>query len=170
MRKLLLILVILVSVIASGQAQEKLKIGEVKNGKLVVTSTDVLKAFFMNSLAKTGTLGQDFKVSASPDGGRFFVYYPVTGNKEKVTNIGVLLVKIKNEVFIVENPPAYSPGGPGAGGSATITCTGNPCNSCYPEITWPSGNWLPLILCMCNEPEGICNMSVSFSINVNIGL
>jgi hypothetical protein len=171
MRKILIMIVILVSVIASGQAQEKLKIGEVKNGKLVITNLDALKAFFFYSLGKSGTLGGDYKVSASPEGDRYFVYFPVTGNKDKVSNIGVLLVKINNDVYIVENQQKSeaSEPGPGGGGSATVTCTGNPCNSCHPEITWPVGRWIPLIVCICEDPEGFCNMSITFSVNINIG-
>jgi len=168
MKKILFTFVILLAIIANGQAQEKLKIGEIKNGKFQVTNPDALKAFFMNSLGNSGALGKDFQVSTAPEGDRFFVYYPVSGNKDKVTNIGVMLVKIKNDAFIVENPPDPIPNAPGGGGSATFTCTGNPCESCTPDITWPVGNWIPLISCKC-EGGGHCNMSISFSININIG-
>jgi hypothetical protein len=169
MKKTFMIMLLAMAVTVSLHAQEKLKIGEVKNGKLMVTEPDALKAFLMNSLGKSGTFGKDYQVSTPPEGDRFFVYYAVSGNKDKITSIGVVLVKDKNEAFIVENPAESAPGGPGAGGSATITCTGMPCNSCYPEITWPVGNWFPLIICKCNDPDGVCSMSVSFSINIQIG-
>ena len=165
-------MVILVSVMTSGQAQEKLKIGEVKNGKLVITNLDALKAFFFNSLGKSGTLGGEYKVNAAPEGDRYYVYFPVTGNKDKVTNIGVLLVKIKDDVFIVENQQKSEASeiGPGSAGSATISCTGDPCNRCYPEISWPEGIWFPIIICRCDEQGGYCNMSLTVTININIGL
>ena len=50
MKKLAMIMVILLAVLASGQAQEKLKVGDIKNGKLLITETSKLKAFLMNSL------------------------------------------------------------------------------------------------------------------------
>jgi hypothetical protein len=173
MKRLLITLIMLISVILSGMAQDKLKIGDVKNGQLKITNVDGLKAFFLNTIGKSGTLGKDFQVSTAPEGDRYFVYYRVTGNRDAISSIGVLLVKIKNEVFIVKGSSEKSPGssmtGPGAGGSATISCIGNPCDSCTPEVTWPAGNWLPLIICACNS-GGHCNMSISFSVNINIGL
>jgi hypothetical protein len=168
MKKLLMIMLILLAMVASLQAQDKLKVGEIKNGKLVITNLAALHAYFMNCLDNSGTLGKDFQVNASPDATRYVVYYPVFGNQDRISSVGVMLVAEKRDVHIVTNPPDYSPGGPGAGGSATITCTGNPCNSCYPDITWPAGKWFPLIICKCEDPGGICNMSVSFSININI--
>ena len=81
-----------------------------------------------------------------------------------------MLVNINNEAFIVPNPPAYSPGGPGGGGSVTYSCIGNPCDDCEISISWPAGSWLPDVSCGCSDPEGHCNMSVSYTVNVNIGL
>lgn len=168
MKKVLMTLIVLVFVIASGQAQDKLKVGEVKNGKLVVTNQDALKAVLFYSLGKSGTFGKEYKVSVSPESDRFFVYYPVSGNKDKVTSIGIVLVRAKNDVLIVENPPEIVDA-PGGGGSATITCVGMPCSSCEPNVTWPSGNWYPVVSCVCNDPEGQCNMSISFSVNIQFG-
>ncbi len=168
MKRLIINLLILLIAFTSGQAQDKLKVGELKTGKFVITNQQALQSFFMNNLEKSGTLGKDFQVSASPDATRFVVSYPVYGNQDHITAISVMLVVDRKDVNIVTNPPNYSPGGPGAGGSATFTCVGNPCDSCYPDITWPAGRWFPLIVCKCNDPNGICNMSVSFSINVNI--
>ena len=170
MKKVLMTLIVFVFVITSGQSQDKLKVGEVKNGKLVITNQDALKAVLIYSLGKSGSLGKEYKVSIAPESDRYFVYFPVSGNKNNVTSIGVMLVKVKNEVFIIENPPEIDSAGPGGGGSATITCIGAPCASCQADVTWPSGNWFPVVSCICNDPDGQCNMSISFSINIHMGL
>ena len=169
MKRLVLIMIVITGILTTGSAQEKLKIGELKNGKLQVTSPDALKAFFMNSLENNGALGKDYKVSTSPEGDRFLVSYPVSGNKENITNIGVMLVRQKNEAFIVSGPPEIDESVPGAGGSATISCIGAPCTSCHPNVSWPSGNWFPLVVCVCDDAEGQCNMVLSFSVNIKIG-
>ena len=171
MKRLLITMAIIVSVsvFASGQALEKLKIGEIKNGKFQVTNPDALKAFFMNSLGKSGTLGKDFQVSNSPAGDRFFVFYPVSGNKDKVSSIGVMLVKIKNDAYIVENLPETPLTSPGGGGSLEILCIGIDCNSCVPNIQWVSGYWLPVVYCECiPSGSGICNMTSKLVIHVEI--
>jgi hypothetical protein len=169
MRKIFLTLVIVISVLASGQAQDKLKIGEIKAGKLVVTNPDALKAFLMNRLGKSGTLGKEYQVSAAPEGNRFFLYYPVSGNKDNVTNIGILLVIIDGGVFIVEGSPAGSPGGPGAGGSYEVQCLGVACNSCVPNIKWVGNYWLPVVVCECTQAGGgTCNMISKIIIHVEI--
>jgi hypothetical protein len=162
------------SVISFSQAQDRLKIGEVKDGKLKITNLEALNAFLMNNLDDNGKLENEYQVNFSPDATRCMVHYSVSGNRNNINSIGVMLVIQKMDAFIIENPQGFSPesapGGPGGGGSATITCTGNPCNACYPDITWPAGKWFPLIICRCQDPSGICNMSVSFSINIQIGL
>jgi len=169
MRKIFLTLVIVISVIASGQAQDKLKIGEVKNGKLFVTKPDALKAFLMNSLGKSGSLGKEYQVSTSPEGNRLFLYYAVSGNKDNVNSIGVLLVIINDLVFIVEGSPAGSPGGPGAGGSYEVQCIGVDCNSCVPNIKWVGSYWLPVVYCECTQTGGgTCNMISKIIIHVEI--
>lgn len=174
MKRLLITMVMITSLISFNQAQDKLKIGEVKDGKLEITNLEALKAFLMNSLDNGGNLGNAYQDNFSPDATRCVVSYTVSGNRDNINSIGVMLVIQKKDAFIIENPPEFlpesSPGGPGGGGSATITCTGNPCNSCYPDITWPAGKWFPLIICKCQDPSGICNMSVSFTINIQIGL
>jgi len=175
MKRFLMMLVLLISLVVSGQAQDKLKVGEVKNGSLEITNLDVLRAFLVYNLDKSGTLGSSYQLSMAPEGDRFFVHYPVSGNRNNVTSIGVMLVKIKNEVFIIENPPEPAPGvpaapvGPGGGGSVTVTCTGITCNSCYPDVTWPPGNWIPIVTCKCYEPGGTCTMSISFTVGINVG-
>jgi hypothetical protein len=169
MKKILFTLVILLVVIANGQAQDKLKIGEIKNGKFLVTNPEALKAFFMKSLGNSGTLGKDFQVSTAPEGNRICVYYPVSGNKDKVTNIGVMLVKIKNDAFIVENPSEPSPNGPGGGGSLEIQCIGVSCNICVPNIRWIGGNWMPEVYCECRSGGGgECNMICKIIVHIDI--
>jgi len=59
-------MIVLVSVTTLGQPQEKLKIGEVKNGKLTVTNTDVLRAFFVDYLGKSG-IGQSTIIHVGGD-------------------------------------------------------------------------------------------------------
>jgi len=167
MKRLFITLVILLSVIAFSQAQEKLKIGEVKNGKLVIINQDALNTYFLNSLGKSGTLAKDFQVSTSPEGDRFFVYYPVSGNKDKVTNIGVMLVKIKNDVFIVEGQPKTDVVIPGGGGSYEVQCIGEDCTRCVPVIRWIGGDWLPYVDCTCTQTGGgICKMTTKIIIHI----
>ena len=60
MKNVLFILVILIGLIASGQAQDKLKIGEVKSGKLVITNPDALRAFFLNCGGQNFLPGSSF--------------------------------------------------------------------------------------------------------------
>jgi hypothetical protein len=158
MKKLLITLTILIAIMASGQAEDKLKIGEMKGGKLVVTNPEALKAFFMNSLEKSGTLGKEFKVSNAPDGKRLFLYYPVSGNKNNVTNIGVLLVINDSGAFIIKGETDSAPGGSGIGASYEIQCVGDECSQCIPVIRWISGEWLPYVACECHIGGGTCNM------------
>jgi hypothetical protein len=165
MKNALLILVILIAVITNGQAQDKLKIGEVRSGKLVITNPDALRSFFLNSLEKSGTLGKDYQVSTAPEGDRFIISYPVSGNKDNITCIGVMLIKEKNDVFIIENPPVTTPGG---GGSLEITCTGIDCSICVPNVRWGT-NWIPDVFCDCRSGgNGTCNMTSKLVIKVDI--
>jgi hypothetical protein len=165
MKKIILTLIILASVLVEGIAQEKLKIGDVTNGKLKITNESDLRAFYMNNINNSGNLDKEIKTDISPSADRIFAYLKVTGNKGGISSIGVLLVNIGNEAFIVANEPDS----PGIGGSATVTCAGNPCTSCYPTIEWISGNWLPIIVCGCNDPGGHCNMTVTFTVTINTG-
>ena len=170
MKRILIMLVILVAVAAVVQAQDKLKIGEVKNGILVITNPNSLNAFFMKSLGNSGTLGKEYKVSTAPQGDRFLVYYPVSGNKDKVTSIGVMLVKIKEEVFITEKPqePPITPLTPGGGGSLEIQCIGTDCSICVPIITW-TGGWMPEVYCECRSGGGgDCNMITKLLVHIDI--
>ena len=166
MKKVLFTLVILLALITNGQAQDKLKIGEVKAGKLIITNPDALKSYFMNSLGQSGTLGKDYQVSTAPEGNRIFIYFPVSGNNNNVTCIGVMLVKIKSDAFIVENPPEIT--GPGGEGSFEITCTGIDCNICVPNISW-GGGWIPIVYCECRSGGGgKCNMTTKLIIKVDV--
>lgn len=168
MKKVLFALVILLAIITNGQAQDKLKIGEVKAGKLIITNPDALKSFLLNSLEKSGTLGKDVQVSTAPEGDRFLVYFPVSGNKNNVTCIGIMLVKIKNDAYIVENPPETPITSAGGGGSLEITCTGIDCNICVPNVSW-GGGWIPIVYCECRSGGGgKCNMTSKLVIKVDI--
>jgi hypothetical protein len=169
MKNLLIILVVMMGFILPGQAQEKLKIGEIKNGKLVITNLEALKAHFMKSLNHSGTLGTDYQISASPEGDRCFVYYPVKGNTENVSSIGIMLVKIRNDFYIVENQPKTEAAGPGGGGSLEIQCVGDDCSACLPNIKWVPGNWMPVVYCECLlQGSGKCNMTSKAIIRVDI--
>lgn len=167
MKRILIMLVILVAMVASGQAQDKLKIGEVRNGKLVVTNPDGLKAFFLKSLEYSGTLGKDLQISASPEGDRFFVAYPVDANKDKISSIGVLLIKIKNDVFIVGHFIDSVPGGIGPGISYEIDCIGEDCSNCNTKIIWIPGQLLPDVECVCVQGGGKCNMTTKTILHIN---
>jgi hypothetical protein len=168
MKRLLVTMTILCAMILSGQAQDKLKIGEVKGGKLVVTNPEALMAYFMRSLNHDGNLGKDYQVSTSPEGDRCVIHYPVLGNSSKVSAIGVMLVKIKNDFCIVENPPETDSSVPGGGGSLEITCTGDNCSACTIDIKWLSGNWMPLVYCKCLSGGGTCDMTIKLVIKVEI--
>jgi hypothetical protein len=168
MKKALLTLIILLAVLVSGQAQDKLKIGEVKTGKLVITNLDGLKSFLMNSLEKSGTLGKDYEVNTAPEGDRIFIYFPVSGNKNNVTCIGVMLVKIKNDVFIITNPPGTPINSAGGEGSLEVTCTGLDCSICVPNVRWGS-SWIPEVYCECRSGGGgKCNMTTKLVIKIDV--
>jgi len=161
-------LAILVALAAAGQAQEKLKVGDLKDGKLVITNLKALQGFLMTSIGKSGTLGKNYQVNYSPEGDRMFVFYPVTGNAKNITNTGVMLVAANNEVFIAAGSPVNS-SGPGGGGSFEITCMGS-CPTCMPNIRWVSGYWLPVVYCECTQGEqGECTMVSKITIHVNVG-
>ena len=166
---MILTLFILGSVLIEGTAQEKFKIGDMVNGKLKITNEAGLRSFFLENIGKTGILDKEIRMEVSPTADRVFAYLKVTGNKGGVTSVGVLLVNIKNEAFIVASK-GDSPPGPGVGGSATFSCVGNPCTECAPTVNWVSGTWIPLVSCECLIPGGHCNQTVSFTVNINIGL
>ncbi len=160
MKRLILTLLVLFTILAAGQAQDKLKIGELKNGKLVITNPLALQAYFLKSLGNNGSLGKEYQVSTSLEGDRCLIYYPVLGNSDKVSSIGVMLVKVKNEFVISPNPPGTEAAGPGIGGSLEIQCIGDNCSACLPNIKWINGQWMPLVYCECISPGGgKCNMT-----------
>lgn len=167
MKRLLINLVVLFALIASGQAQDKLKVGELKNGKLVVTNLEALKGYFMNSLDNNGSIGKDYQVNIAPEGDRCIIHFPVSGNSSKISSIGIMLIKIKNDFFIITNPPGTDSSIPGAGGSLEIQCLGEDCNSCVPNIQWVPGTWMPRVYCQCQMPGGgTCNMTTKLVIKV----
>lgn len=167
MKKILITLAALTLLFLQGFAQETLKIGEIRDGKLEITNLKGLQAFFMNCLAQSGKLGKDLKIEPSPTGDRFIVSATVTGNREKVTSVAVLLVNRNNEALIVAGEEGDGPG-TGIGGSVQYSCIGVNCDFCYPTIEWGS-QWFPLVKCTCADPGSKCNMSMSFTINVNAG-
>jgi len=168
MKKLYLVTIILCASMMSVHAQDKLKIGEIKGGKLVITNQEALTAYFMNSLNHDGTLGKDYKVSTSPEGDRCVIHFPVNGNSSRISSIGVMMVKIKNDFFIVENPPEIDSSVPGGSGSLEITCTGTDCMSCFMDIKWINGNWYPSVSCRCLMGNGTCDMTSRLVIKVEI--
>jgi hypothetical protein len=168
MKKIILTIVILASLVLEGIAQEKLKIGEVSNGKLKITNESALRAFLMKQIGNSGSLDKDIKLDFSPTADRIFAYTKVTGNNSGITSAGVLLVNQHGEACIVAQKSAETD--TGVGGSATVTCTGNPCTQCVPTIEWISGSWLPIIICTCLQPDGICNQTITVTLNVNIGV
>ena len=168
MKKIMLLTVIFLGIIVSGYAQDKLKIGDMKNGKLLITNEKALKTYFMNSLEQSGTLSRDPFISYAPEKDRLFLYYQVSANADKISNIGILLVIRKNEVFIEEGDPETESAGPGGGGSLEVLCHGT-CNVCVPNITW-AGGWMPIVYCDCKMGEGECFASVKVVISIQIGL
>ncbi len=168
MKRLSIMLVILLAMIISGQAQNKLKIGEIKNGKLAITNLEALNAYLLNSLENNGTLGKDYQVSTSAEGDRCLIHFPVSGNNSNVRSIGIMLVKIKNDFYIIENQPPYESAVPGGGGSIEITCTGQDCTICFPVIKWVPGEWFPNVYCDCRQGGGACNMTTKVIIKVDI--
>ncbi|HOX78245.1 MAG TPA: hypothetical protein PLW31_09395 [Bacteroidales bacterium] len=166
MKKLILTFIILNSVILSSQSQDKLKIGDVRNDKLVVSNVEGLKKFLYNSIGNSGTLGKDLQYRLAPEGDRCVVFYPVSGNRQNVTSAGVLLIVKNGEAFIQESPEIIDSSGPGGGGSYEIQCVGTNCNQCVPAIKW-IGNWLPYVICECKqEGDGTCNMITKLIVNV----
>lgn len=170
MKQVLMVLWVMTVLANAVHSQEKLKIGEIRNGKLVVTQQETLKKFLLSRIDNSGTLSKELKVSYAPEGNRLLAYYHVTGNMDHVTNIGVLLVIIRNEAFIQEGTPESTPGGPGAGGSYEVQCFGS-CPTCQPNISWGGGGWLPLVYCECTGGEsGNCSMITKVIISIKIGL
>lgn len=170
MKKLIILCIGLMMISGQAFTQKMLKVGEIKNGKLVITNKQDLNNYFMNCLGNSGMLGKELKSEASPDGDRYYVTAEVTGNKDQVTAIGVLLVNRNDELMIVEasREDDDSPG-PGVGGSMNVQCVGAPCGICFPHLEWISGQWYPLVRCNCFDPEGTCNSIVSFTVNLNVG-
>ncbi len=161
-------MMILCAAILTGQAQDKLKIGEEKGGVLVVTNQEALKAFFMKSIQNDGKLGKDYQVSTAPEGDRCVIQYPVLGNSSKISSIGVLLVKMRNDFFIVANPPEIDSSVPGGSGSLEITCTGDNCTSCLIDVKWNPGSWMPTVFCRCVSGQGTCDMTTKLVIKVEV--
>lgn len=167
MKKIVFTIVILALALVQGIAQEKLKVGDVVNGKLSITNESGLRSFLTDVIGKSGNLDRTFKTEASPTADRFLIYTKVMGNKTGISCVGVLLVNIKNEAYIVSRDTDGPPTGPGIGGSATVSCIGNPCMSCYLTVEW-TGNWLPVMTCECND-NGTCNMTITYTINLGVG-
>jgi hypothetical protein len=165
-----MILVILTGVFFTSQAQEKIKIGELKNGKMVVTNLDVLKSYFNKSLENNGTLGTDYTLNTAPEGDRCFIYYPVKGNSKGVSSIGVMLVKNRNDFNIVAFESKIESSTPGVGGSIEVQCIGESgCVICWPNVTWNTGDWMPVVSCNCKSPQGaLCNMTSKIVIKADL--
>jgi hypothetical protein len=170
MKKLLLLLICLILLTGRGFSQEVLKIGEIRDGKFQITNEKALKAYFLDCLGYSGSLGKDISIEPSPEGDRYYVTVSVTGNKDLVSSIGVLLVKKDKEVVIMEAKRDPEGGdGPGIGGSMNVKCSGEPCSVCIPELEWVQGQWYPLVRCKCYDPGGKCNSVISFTIKLNVG-
>lgn len=169
MKKVMISLIILVSMIVTGHAQDRLKIGELRNGKVMITNAEGLRAYFMKSLEGSGSLSKEYQVSLAPEGDRCFVFYPVSGNNKGVRSIGILLVKSKNDFFIVVNSPATE-AAPGGSGSVEITCVGEDgCVTCMPNVKWSGGDWMPTVFCECKSPiGGECNMTSKIVIKIEL--
>ena len=168
MKKAMITMALLMAIAFAGQAQEKLKVGDLKNGKLVITEWKALQGYLNKSLDNSGTLGNDYKVIYAPEANRLFLHFPVTGNENKVTGIGIMLVVSGNEAFIAETP-AESSSGPGGGGSFEVQCLGS-CPTCLPNIKWIAGHWLPMVFCECTQGEqGECTMISKIVIHINVG-
>lgn len=168
MKRMIFTLIILAAMVGQGFTQEKLKIGDVVNGKLKITNEAALKGFFLQNLDKSGALENEVKVDASPKSDRFLVHMRVNGHKRGVNTIGVLLVNINNEAYIVNNQ-SDQPIGPGIGGSITYSCIGDPCDNCNIKVTWPPGSWKPDVHCECQSAGGgICNMTVTVVFEIKI--
>lgn len=164
-----MLLFIQLAVIISVQAQDRVKIGELKNGKLVVTNVEALKAYFVKSLEKSGTLGKDYLTIFSPEGDRCIIFYPVSGNTKKINTIGVMLVKSKNDFFIIKDGSSIETV-PGGGGSIEFQCIGGDgCITCVPNVKWPSGEWMPAVFCECQSPVGgDCTMTSRIVIQIQL--
>jgi hypothetical protein len=170
MKKVMIVLLSITIIAGQLYSQKMLKIGEVQDGKLKITNEKALNAYFLNCLGYSGLPGKDIKIESSPSGDRFYVTTSVSGNKDQVTSIGVLLVNKDGDVVIMEasRDGGDSPG-PGIGGSMNVQCVGAPCEICFPDLEWVQGQWYPLVRCQCFDPAGKCNSVVSFTINLNVG-
>jgi hypothetical protein len=147
------------------QQIEKVKVGTSNGSQLNITNPQFLANYFKTSLGNSGSLG-DYEIIASPTFDRFTITYRVIGNTMSISAIGLLLVVIDKDVYIINGDS----GVPGFGGSIEYSCTGDPCNSCYPSITFPQGNWFPSIKCNCSQSGtgNHCNMSMTSSISISL--
>jgi ferredoxin len=165
-----IVMVITGSISASAQSVNEVQIGTYSNGEITITNTQYVNNYFNNFLKHNGTIG-DFVVEHSPDNKSILLYAPVSGNTKGVNGIGITLSNIKGKVYFLnaESNLLDGSGGPGVG--ATVTCTGEPCNSCSVKVT----SWTPFVAaCVCyqNVPPcgGSCKCNMSISVNATIGL
>ncbi len=120
-------------------------------------------------MKKAEPWGKTIQINPSPEGDRFLVYYPVSNNKDNVSCIGVLLVNIKDEVFIVKGNSNKTMEAPGGGISYEVSCTGEDCMQCVPKIRWIPGEWIPYVECVCTSTGGgICKMATKIIIEINL--
>ncbi len=163
----LILLTCSISLSLSAQQSGKIKIGTVKNKQLSITNSVAICNYLKDILGKSGGSLGDYQVVASPTADRFAITYTVSRNTNSVSSIGVMVVAINQDVFLIPDEAEASIGGKG---SISYSCSGAPCTSCYPAITWPQGNWAPTIVCNC--PEGgtgkQCNMSISGSVRMEL--
>jgi hypothetical protein len=169
MKKIILGMIMAFTISAGMNAQTTaVKVGTVNNNELTITNTKFLNDYFNNRLGNSGTLGES-EIVAAPIHDRFIITYKETNNKMSTSSIGLMLVVNGTDAFVLQGGDTDA-GGPGGGGSISFTCSGDPCNSCYPSITWPAGNWFPNIKCNCSQSGtgNKCNMSMTGEINVNV--
>jgi hypothetical protein len=160
----------LVSICISAYAQttNEVQIGSLTNGKLSFSNEQFLLNYFDKRLKNDGVLG-DREILYSPDRSNLFVVYKVIGNSQSVTCIGITLKVFNGIVYILNEKSNLLKSGINiGGGSVEISCTGNPCNSCFPSIT----SWAPFLAqCKCYQPNcSTCKCDMTATTTVNISL
>lgn len=151
------------------QTINEVAIGTMSKGKLTITNDQYLINYFNRSLKNNGTLGT-YIPSYSPDYKIILLNCPVTDNTNGITCIGITLTVVNGTAYFLNENSALLD--TGVGGNVEISCVGDPCNSCLPKVS----SWYPFhAYCACyqNIPpcnSCHCNMTISTSINVTIGL
>ncbi len=171
MKKIFLVSFVLFAFIFGGFSQtvNEVKIGNVTNGTLIITNINYLNSYFDYKLNGSGYVSSPYNFQYSPDGKLIVLSGNISGNSLGISDMGISLLVYNNEAFFANSSGEVAMK-TGIGGSAELTCTGNPCSSCYLEIL----SWIPFVPnCGCNDKKASgetkrCNMTFTYKIDGDV--